>query len=210
MKLHTCDPAPNPRRVNLFLAVKGIRIPTVQVDLRAGEHLGEAFRRLNPRCIVPVLELDDGSVLCDGLAICWYLESLYPDPPLLGRDALQTARILSWEQMSFTDGFMPAADILRNRSQAFRDRAVTGPAASAQIPALVERGRERLHQFWRYLETHLDGRRFIVGDSLTFADINTLVIIDFAGWSKESVPAECPKVLQWMQRIRELLPPEQR
>ena len=206
MKLYTFDAAPNPRRVNLFIAYKGIDLPTVQVNLREGEQLGAAYRAINPRCIVPALQLDDGTVLCDGIAICWYLESLYPQRPLLGANALQTAQILSWEQMSFADGFMPAAELLRNRSAAFKDRALPGPEPVPQIPELAARGLERLQRFWRRLEEHLQGREFLVGNSLSFADINTLVIVDFAAWSKQQVPESLQRVHQWLGRVRRLLP----
>ncbi len=206
MKLYTYDAAPNPRRVNLFLAYKGIDIPKVQVNLRENEQLGDAYRAVNPRCIVPALQLDDGTVLCDGIAICWYLESLYPQRPLLGTHPLQQAQVLSWEHMSFADGFLQAADVLRNRSAAMKGRALPGPEAVEQIPELEARGRQRLQRFWRYLERHLQARDFLVGNALTFADINALVITDFAGWSKELVPAECARVHAWLARVRALLP----
>jgi glutathione S-transferase len=206
MKLFTFDAAPNPRRVNLFLAYKGIDIPKVQINLREAEQLGEAYKAINPRCIVPALQLDDGTVLCDGIGICWYLESLYPQRPLLGTNALQQAQVLSWEHMSFADGFVPAADVLRNRSGAFKDRALPGPEAVPQIPELEARGRQRLARFWRYLDGHLQGREFLVGNSLTFADINALVITDFAGWSKQYVPEDCARTHAWLARVRALLP----
>src|SRR5690606_1248917 len=119
MLLYTYDPAPNPRRVRLFLDYKGIGLPTRQVDLRKLEQLEPAFRAINPRCIVPALQLDDGSVLCDGLAICLYLESLYPERPLFGADALERARIVSWDQYLYSDAFQPIADVLRNQHRAF-------------------------------------------------------------------------------------------
>lgn len=206
LKLFTFDAAPNPRRVNLFMAYKGIDIPKVQVNLRDGEQLGDAYKAINPRCMVPALQLDDGTLLCEGIAICWYLESKFPQRPLLGANAVQTAQILSWESMSFSDGFVPAAEVLRNRSPAFKDRALPGPEPVAQIAELVERSRQRLQRFWRNLEGHLQQREFLVGDSLTFADINALVITDFAAWSKQYAPADCVRVQDWLARIRSLLP----
>jgi glutathione S-transferase len=190
MKLYTYDTAPNPRRVGLFLAYKGIQLPTEQVDLRCGGQFSPEYAAINPRCIVPALQLDDGTVLCDGIAICWYLESLHPQRPLLG-----------------TEGFLPVAEALRNRSDAFKDRAVTGPARIAQIPELEARGRQRLQSLWQRLEEHLGGREFLVGDAVTLADIDALVVVDFAGWIKEHVPADRPRIHAWYQRVKPLLSP---
>ncbi len=96
MKFYDCSTAPSPRRVRIFLAEKGIELPTIQVDLRSGEQLSESFRKINPRCTVPVLELDDGTRLTDTLAICHYLESQFPEPNLMGRggrDFIQATRL---------------------------------------------------------------------------------------------------------------------
>jgi glutathione S-transferase len=208
MKLYTCDTAPNPRRVGLFLAYKGIQLPTEQVDLRCGGQFSPEFAAINPRCIVPALQLDDGTVLCDGIAICWYLESLHPQRPLLGTEPLQQAQVLSWDHYLYTEGFLPVAEALRNRSDAFKDRAVTGPARIAQIPELEARGRQRLQSLWQRLDEHLEGREFLVGDAVTLADIDALVVVDFAGWIKERVPADRPRIHAWYQRVKPLLSPD--
>jgi len=207
MLLYTYDPAPNPRRVRLFLDYKGIGLPTRQVDLRKLEQLEPAFRAINPRCIVPALQLDDGSVLCDGLAICLYLESLYPERPLFGADALERARIVSWDQYLFTDGFQPCAEVWRNGHPAFAEHPLPGPHKFAQIPALVERGRERLAVFFAALETAVAGRRYLVGEALSWADICLLVTLEFAGRVRCPVPAGCPQLLAWQQRIAAELAP---
>src|SRR5215467_4206462 len=96
MKFYDCATAPSPRRVRIFLAEKGLVIPTVQVDLLNGEQFTPAFRALNPACTVPVLELDDGATITDKLSICRYFEELYPDPPLMGASAEERAVIGSW------------------------------------------------------------------------------------------------------------------
>jgi glutathione S-transferase len=205
MKLYTFDAAPNPRRVNLFLTYKGIELPTQQVDLRTGQQFSADFTAISPRCIVPVLQLDDGTVLCDGVAICWYLESRYPQRPLLGTGPLQQAQILSWDQYVCTEGFLPVAEALRNRSDSFKDRAVTGPERIRQIPELESRGRQRLLSFWQRLDEHLVGREFLVGNAITLADIDALVVVDFAGWIKERVPEDRQHLQAWYQRIKSLL-----
>jgi glutathione S-transferase len=205
VKLFTFDAAPNPRRVNLFIRYKGIELPTQQVNLRELEQFGEEFKAVNPRCIVPALQLDDGTVLCDGIAICSYLESVYPEKPLLGTTPLLRAQVLSWDHQIYADGFTPVAEALRNRSKAFKDRALPGSDPIAQIPELEARGRYRLNLFWKYLDDHLSGRRFIVGDGLTLADIDAVVVIDFAGWIKETVPQDCTNVQMWAERVRSSL-----
>ena len=91
MKLYDCTTAPSPRRVRLYLAEKGVSVPTVQVDLRNGEQFSPAFRAINPECTVPVLELDNGTRIADILAICRYFEEHYPEPRLMGRTAEQKA-----------------------------------------------------------------------------------------------------------------------
>src|SRR5947207_1939254 len=93
MKFYDCTTAPSPRRVRIFLAEKGVSLPTVQVDLRNGEQFSEAFRAINPDCTVPVLTLDDGTVIADAVAICGYIEELHPDPPLIGSTAEERAAV---------------------------------------------------------------------------------------------------------------------
>jgi glutathione S-transferase len=206
LQLYTYDGAPNPRRVNLFLGYKGIQIPSRQINLREGEQFSPQYAALNPRCTVPALQLDDGTVLCDAIAICWYLESRHPQPPLLGIEPLSQAQILSWDAYIFSDAFLPVAEALRNRSQAFKDRAVTGPGRVAQIPELEARGRQRVQLFWEYLDQYLDGRDYLVGHGVTMADIDAFVVIDFAGWIKERVPESRSRVQAWYRRIKGLLP----
>jgi glutathione S-transferase len=125
--------------VNLFLEYKRIQIPSQQINLREGQQFSSDYRAVNSRCTVPALQLDDGTVLCDAIAICWYLESLFPQKPLLGSGSLLQSQVLSWDAYIFSDAFLPAAEALRNRSQAFKDRAVPGPARMAQIPELEAR-----------------------------------------------------------------------
>src|SRR5262249_14277364 len=136
MKLYDCVTAPSPRRVRVFLAEKGITIPTVQVDLRNGEQFGPAFRAINPECMVPVLELDNGTKITDILAICRYFEELHPDPPLMGRNAEERAVIASWLHRIEWDGFHAAMEAFRNSTPGLKGRALPGPEAYEQIPPL--------------------------------------------------------------------------
>ena len=179
MKLLDCATAPSPRRVRIFLAEKGVELPVVLVDLRAGEHLTEVFRRKSPRCTGPVLELDDGSYLAESLAICDLLESLYPEPPLMGTSPLERARVLQWNAWIEQDGFIAAAEALRNRAPGLAGRALTGAEGYEQIPALAERGRRRTIGFYADLDAHLADRRFVAGEAFTLADISALVTVEF-------------------------------
>jgi len=206
-KLYTYDPAPNPRRLALFLAYKGIQLPTQQVNLKQGEQFSDSFMEINPRCTVPALQLDDGTVLCEVIAICWYLEHRYPQAPLLGTDPVQQAQILMWDQYVCTDGFFAVAEALRNGNPAFKDRALPGPVPFAQISALEARGRQRFRLFCTRLEEHLVGRDFLVGDGITLADVDAYVLVGFAAWIHEQIPEECLHLVNWRRRVGALLEP---
>ena len=119
MKFYDCRTAPSPRRVRIFLAEKGVEIPVVEVDLGAGEQLGDAFRKINPDCTVPVLELDDGTILSESFAICQYLDAIYPDPPLMGRDPRERALVTMWNGKVEAQGMGALADAFRNRARGF-------------------------------------------------------------------------------------------
>lgn len=184
MKFYDCAPAPSPRRVRIFLAEKGVSLPTVQVDLRGGEHLAEAFRKLNPWCTVPVLELDDGTTISEAIAVCRYLEEAYPEPPLMGRTPVEKGVIAMWEHRAEIDGFLAVAEAFRNATPGMRGRAVTGAANVEQIPALVERGKARTERFFQALDDRLAESEYVAGPEYTVADITAQVVVDFATWLK--------------------------
>lgn len=200
MKLYTYDPAPNPRRLALFLRYKGIEIETVQVDLMKQEQLSDAFRAINPACTVPALVLDDGTVLTAVIGICVYLEALYPDRPLLGTTALEKAEVIGWNHHLFTGIFMAIADVLRNQGKGFKDRALPGPLSLPQIPELAERGRKMIAHLLPELDAHLAQRPFMAGERFSFADIDLLVALDFLAWIRESVPGELVHLHAWRER----------
>ncbi len=147
LKFYDCATAPSPRRVRIFLAEKGLSVPTRQVDLRNGEQFTPAFRALNPACTVPVLELDDGATIADILSICRYFEDLHPDPPLMGRSPEERAVIGSWVWRIEWDGFYPAMDAFRNSTPGFRGRALPGPEPYEQIPACGKKGADARPDF---------------------------------------------------------------
>ena len=131
MRLYTCTGAPSPRRVTLYLAEKGIELDTVEVDLKSGEHLTDEFQAKSPECTVPVLELDDGTCLWNSIAIRQYVESLHPEPPLLGRDPLESARLTQYLMWIEHNGMIPAAEAFRNAAKGMKDHALPGPPAGA-------------------------------------------------------------------------------
>ena len=195
--LYDCATAPSPRRARILLAEKGIAHETVQVDLRNGEQLGEAYRRINPQCTVPALRTDTGELLTDNAAITAYLEALRPDPPLLGRTPLQKAEIASWNWRIEFEGFLAIAEALRNGSPAMANRALPGPRDYPQIPELAQRGLARVRDFFDTLDARLDGRDHVAGDGFSIADITAVVAVDFARAVKVKLGEEHPHLQRW-------------
>lgn len=201
MKLYDYASAPSPRRVTMFLAEKGIDVPKVAVDLRAGEQFSPAFRAINPDCTVPVLELDDGTRITDAIAICRYFEALQPEPRLLGSDAKEQALIEMLQRQMERDGFYAVMEAFRNSTPAFKTRAIPGADDYPQIPALAERGRARIARFMESLDTRLAASPFVAGDAFTIADITAYLSVDFAKWVKIVIPESCAALKRWHERV---------
>jgi glutathione S-transferase len=201
MKLYDYAPAPNPRRVRMFFAEKGIVVPTVEVDLRANAQFAPEFRAVNPDCTVPVLELDDGTRIADVMAICVYFEILQPEPALMGTGPLSCATVTAWQREVERDGFFAVAEALRNASPAFKGRALPGSEDYEQIPALVERGRARVSRFFQTLDTRLAAHKFVGGETFSIADITAVVAVDFARWIKLTVPEDLTNLRRWHAEI---------
>jgi glutathione S-transferase len=202
MKLYDCQSAPSPRRVRIFLSEKGIEIPTVQVDLGLGEHLGNDFKGLNPDCTVPVLELDDGTCISEVTAICQYVEAIHPDPCLLGRDAKESALVTMWNAKIEQHGLLALAETYRNKVAGLRSRALTGPINYEQIPELVARGNNRAEAFMLRLNERLSESKYVAYDEFTIADISAWVMIDFAKWSHIEIRNEWTDLQRWYDRVR--------
>ncbi len=201
MKFYDCKTAPSPRRVRIFIAEKGIDVETVEVDLASGEQFSEAFRRINPDCVVPALELDDGSHLSEVIAICQYLEERHPEPSLLGATPEERARVSMWNAKVEQQGLWAMADAFRNTVKGLAGKAVTGPHDYEQIPELAERGRRRVEQFFRRLDGQLADNRYVAGEHFSIADISALVVVDFAKWIKIQVPDDAANVRRWYDEV---------
>jgi glutathione S-transferase len=200
MKLYTYDPAPNPRRLSLFLKLKGIQIDTQQIDMMTAEQLNNSYRQVNPACTLPALVLDDGTVLTEVIGMFSYLEELHPEQPLMGSTPLERAQAISWCHRLFQSLMVAIASALRNRGKHFHNRALPGTLDTPQIPELAERGLMQIRHILPQLDAHLATSAWLAGDHFTIADIDLLVMIDFLAWVKESIPDTCPNLQAWYQR----------
>ncbi len=201
MKFYDCSTAPSPRRVRIFLAEKGISVPTVQVDLRNHEQFSPAFRAINPEATVPVLELDNGTRITDAIGICVYFEATHPKPPLMGESPEEKALVATWQRTAERNGFYAGMEALRNSTPGLKNRALPGPDDYAQIPALAERGRARIARFLAQMDARLAQSEFVAGPRYSIADITTLVAVDFFCWVKMSVPEECRHLRRWYAQV---------
>jgi glutathione S-transferase len=198
MRLYDFALAPSPRKVRLFMAEKGLEIPVVSVNLRALEQRDASFTAKNPDATVPVLELDDGSYLTESLAICHYLEALFPEPNLFGYDSAERAAVLMWNDIATMQGYLALQEVLRNEHEAFKDRALPGPVPYEQIPLLAARGRRRAAVFFDRLEQRLAASHFVASTRFTYADIAAYVYTGFAKRALREDPTQGrPMLARW-------------
>ena len=202
MKLYDFPVAPSPRKVGIFIAEKGLNIPTTLINLREGDQSSKMFRAVNPRGTVLALELDDGTCLTESLAICHYLERFQPEPNLLGIDAKEQALILMWHDIATLDGYLGIAEAIRNSSELFKHRGLPGPVSYEQIPELVERGLRRSQVFFSDLEGRLTKSPYVAGNRFTYADIAAYVYVDWAARGIDIDPTEGRHALaRWSEQI---------
>lgn len=202
MKLYDFPPSPSPRRTRIFAAEKGIELDLVNVDVRALEQFNESFRAISPNCTVPVLELDDGTLICDSLAIWRYFEEIQPEPPLLGVGALGKAMVEQWLRRIELEGYQAVVEVLRNGVERFKDRAVPSAVPFEQIPALAERGRKRLALFFEVLDERLRESAYVAGADFTAADIHAMVTLDFAAAAVQIAPPDSLAALKaWHEKV---------
>jgi glutathione S-transferase len=195
MKLYDGGRAPNPRRVRIFLAEKGISLPIEPVDLGSLQQKSPAFTAINPMQRVPALVLDDGTVLTESIAICRYFEEVQPDPSLFGCGALEKAQIEMWNRRVDLGFLSLVSHVFRNTHQAMKEMEVP------QVPAWAEANKPRIADFLGFLDRELRGRRFVAGDGYSVADITGLVAVDFMKPAKLTVPQELTNVLRWHAEV---------
>jgi len=203
LKLYDCTTAPSPRRARMLLAEKNIEHENIQIDLKTGEQMGEAFRTINPRCTVPALVTDDGYVLTENAEILAYLETAFPDTPLTGTTPLEKAAIAKWNWRAEFEGLAAIAEALRNASPAMKDRALAGPRNVKQIPELAQRGLERTAWFFEDLNTQLENNDYVAGEAYSVADITATIVVDFARWVKVFPLETQTALLDWHERMKE-------
>jgi glutathione S-transferase len=191
MKLYDGGRAPNPRRVRVFLAEKGISVPLEPVDLARLAHKSALFTALNPLQRVPALLLEDGTVITESIAICRYFEELHPEPPLFGSGALEVAQVEMWNRRLELNLLLSVMHVLRHSHPAMRDVEVP------QVPAWAEANKPRIAEFLGLFDQALADREFAAGDRYSVADITGLVAIDFMKPAKLAMPATLENVRRW-------------
>lgn len=195
MKLFDGGRAPNPRRVTIFLAEKGIELETVPVDMGQLGHKSDEITRRNPLQRLPVLELDDGTILTETVAICRYLERLHPEPNLFGQNPLEEAQIEMWNrriELNFLGG---VTAVFRHTHPAMQDWEVP------QVPAWGESNRDKVVEFLHFLDGELAGRDYIAGDRFTIADITATVTVSFMKPAKIPMPEELANLERWHESV---------
>lgn len=194
MKIYDSTIAPNPRRVRIFLAEKGITVPYHQVDLAKAEHREPWFLAKNPLGGVPVLELDDGTIIAESVAICRYFEGTNPNPPLMGTGALDCAIVEMWQRRMELSVFALVAQAFRNTSEFFKGRI-------PQVPEFGELCKAEAIKRFEWLDQVMADRQFVAGARYTIADITALVAVDFGRWVKIAIQPEQKNLARWYAAV---------
>ena len=195
MKLYDGGRAPSPRRVRVFLAEKSIEIPKVPVDLANSEQKSESFSALNPLQRVPVLELDDGTVITETMAICRYFEARHPEPNLFGRDAVEIAKVEMWSRRIELGLYSAVQAVFRHAHPGMAKFEVP------QVPQWAAVNRPRVTEFLELLDRELAERKFAAGDRFTVSDITGLVAVDFMKAAKIELPEQHNHIRRWHAEI---------
>ncbi|HEY0989619.1 MAG TPA: glutathione S-transferase family protein [Kofleriaceae bacterium] len=197
MLLYHDPSALNPRRVRIFLAEKGVAYDTIEVSIAAAEHQKPEFRKKNPLALLPVLELADGRVLRESMAICRYVEELHPEPNLFGADPWERAQIEQWNRHAELELLLPIAQVFRNTHAFWAGRI-------KQAPEYGEILRETVLSRFDWIERELAQRPYLAGPRFTVADITALCAIDFGRISKLRIKPETqPNLAAWHTRVSE-------
>lgn len=197
MKLYDGGRAPNPRRVRVFLAEKGLTIPTEQVDLATLQQKTPEFTSLNPMQRIPILVLDDGTVIAESMAICRYFEELRPEPPLFGRGAKEVALVEMWNRRMELNFLASVAAVFRHLHPAMKEME------QPQVAEWGEANKPKVMEFLQFLDAELKDRLFVAGDHYTVADITGLIGADFMKVAKLAIPEELANVRRWHRQVSE-------
>lgn len=195
-KLYNSNLAPNPRRVRIFLAEKGVSVPRVEVDLARLEQKAPEFKALNPFQTIPVLELDDGTRIAESMAICRYVEALWPEPNLFGVDPLERATIEMWQRQLEWRLLLPIAQVVRHVHPRMANMEIP------QVPDWAAANRPKALDAMAIVDEALSGRPFIAGDRFTVADITGLVALDFARSARLAIPPELVHLNRWHEALK--------
>jgi glutathione S-transferase len=202
LKLYHSPGSPNARRVRIFIAEKGLTIPLVTVDLGSKEQRSDSYRAINPRQVVPTLVLEDGTAIGEVPAILRYIEEVAPEPALLGATPAEKAQVTMWERRVELEGFAAVMEGVRNAATGLKGRALSGPHDYAQIPALVERSRQRVANFYADFNARLAKVPFVAGGSFSAADITALATVDFATKAFDSpIPDGHKAFRDWYEKV---------
>ena len=202
MKLYDFELAPNAQRVRVFLAEKGLEVPTQQLNVRDDDQFVEPFTSMNPFHCVPFLELDDGKVIAESMSICRYLEELHPEPPLFGRTAKERAVIDMWLRRFELDAFIPMLHAVRNHVPMFAGRVVPGTRTDLpQLPVMVTRGKEMMEVFLARVEPHMAQNEFIAGPDFTIADITGFFTVRMTNALEMDLSTSYPAVTAWFAKV---------
>jgi len=196
MKLYDAQ-APNPRRARIFIAEKGLDIPTQELSIMDGENLTPEYKAKSRFGLIPALELDDGMVLTEVPAICRYLESKHPEPNLMGRDPIEIAQIEMWERYCEMSGSQAVGEYFRNGFSKLDDRGLPGITGIPRIEALIDRGKRRLASFYEVIEQRLGESEYLASDRFTLTDITGLCAVDFAQMVKLGIPEAHRNTKRW-------------
>jgi glutathione S-transferase len=191
MKLYDSKSAPNPRRTRIFLAEKGITLPTEQVDIMAKQHKTPEYAAINPLQRMPALVLDDGTIITESIAICRYFEAVQPEPPLFGVGAKEIALVEMWNRRCEINFFSNVAAVFRHLHPAMKDLEIP------QVPAWAEANKPRVPWFLELLDAELAKREFIAGNRFSVADITALVAVDFMKPARLTMPEGASNVKRW-------------
>jgi glutathione S-transferase len=195
MKLLETRMAPNPRRVRIFLAEKGIQVPTEELDLMKGDLKSESFTKLNKLQRVPVLELDDGTAICESIAICRYFDELHPEPALFGTGAVGKALVEMWQRRMELGLMAAVTTAFRHLHPAMANHEVP------QVAAWGEANKPRALDMLQLLDEQLANNRFVAGDSYSVADITALVTIDFMKPARVQRPEGLKNIERWYAEV---------